>query len=81
MLPPQDIGHVAQSLELCHLQKRSYADAAALVFGLFFPTSDAMVSTLAALSVYALGYAIVPQSNSSSGNEMKNNRHTIARSW
>jgi hypothetical protein len=36
----------------------SLAHAAALVFGLFFPTSDAMVSTLAALSVYALGYAI-----------------------
>ena len=36
----------------------SLAHAAALVFGLFFPTSEAMVSTLAALSVYALGYAI-----------------------
>src|SRR5258706_11841080 len=35
-----------------------------------FPTSGAMVSTLAALSVYSLGYAIVPQSNSSRGNEM-----------
>jgi hypothetical protein len=27
-----------------------------------------MVSTLAALSVYALGYAMVPQSDSSRGN-------------
>ena len=36
----------------------SLAHAAALVFGLFFPTSEAMESTLAALSVYALGYAI-----------------------
>jgi hypothetical protein len=41
----------------------SFAHAAALVFGLFLPASDATVSTLAALSVYALGYAIVPQSN------------------
>ena len=31
---------------------------------------DAVVSTLAALSVYALGYADVPQSNSSIGSEM-----------
>jgi NADPH:quinone reductase-like Zn-dependent oxidoreductase len=48
----------------------SFAHAAALVFGLFLPTSDATVSTLAALSVYALGCAIIPQSNSSRGNEM-----------
>ena len=37
------------------------ASAAALVFGpLFFPASDATVSTLAALSVYALGYVARP---------------------
>ena len=37
------------------------ASAAALVFGpLFFPASDKMVSTLAALSVYALGYVARP---------------------
>ncbi|WP_433994582.1 NAD(P)H-binding protein, partial [Bradyrhizobium elkanii] len=47
----------------------SCAHAAALVFGLFFPTSDAMVRTPAALSVYALGYAIV-RNRSSRGNEM-----------
>jgi hypothetical protein len=37
----------------------SFARTAALVFGPFFPTSDAMVSTLAVLSLYALGYAVV----------------------
>ncbi|HLX16561.1 MAG TPA: MFS transporter [Bradyrhizobium sp.] len=37
------------------------ASAAALVFGpLFFPASDPTVSTLAALSVYALGYVARP---------------------
>jgi MFS transporter, MHS family, shikimate and dehydroshikimate transport protein len=37
------------------------ASAAALVFGpLFFPASNATVSTLAALSVYALGYVARP---------------------
>jgi len=37
------------------------ASAAALVFGpLFFPASDPTVSTLAALSVYALGYVVRP---------------------
>jgi len=37
------------------------ATAAALVFGpLFFPASDPTVSTLAALSVYALGYVVRP---------------------
>jgi MHS family shikimate/dehydroshikimate transporter-like MFS transporter len=38
-----------------------YGTAAALVFGrLFFPTSNATVSTLAALSVYAVGYVARP---------------------
>jgi MHS family shikimate/dehydroshikimate transporter-like MFS transporter len=38
-----------------------YGTAAALVFGrLFFPSSDATVSTLAALSVYAVGYVARP---------------------
>jgi MHS family shikimate/dehydroshikimate transporter-like MFS transporter len=38
-----------------------YGTAAALVFGrLFFPSSDAMVSTLAGLSVYAVGYFARP---------------------
>jgi MHS family shikimate/dehydroshikimate transporter-like MFS transporter len=38
-----------------------YGTAAALVFGrLFFPSSDSTVSTLAALSVYAVGYAARP---------------------
>jgi MFS family permease len=38
-----------------------YGTAAALVFGrLFFPSSEATVSTLAALSVYAVGYAARP---------------------
>ena len=38
-----------------------YGTAAALVFGrLFFPASDATVSTLAALSVYAVGYVARP---------------------
>ena len=70
MLPPQGIGHVAQSLDwsipanILRLRRRARLRI------LFFPTSDAMVSTLAALSVYALGYAIVPQSNPSRGNEM-----------
>jgi uncharacterized protein YbjT (DUF2867 family)/AraC-like DNA-binding protein len=36
----------------------------------YFLSSDAMESALAALSFYVLGYAIVPQSNSSRGNEM-----------
>lgn len=38
-----------------------YGTAAALVFGkLFFPVSDPVVSTLAALSVYAVGYLARP---------------------
>ncbi len=38
-----------------------YGTAAALVFGkLFFPASDPLVSTLAALSVYAVGYLARP---------------------
>jgi MFS transporter, MHS family, shikimate and dehydroshikimate transport protein len=38
-----------------------YGTAAALVFGrLFFPSSDSTVSTLAALSVYAVGYVARP---------------------
>ncbi len=38
-----------------------YGTAAALVFGkLFFPASDPVVSTLAALSVYAVGYLARP---------------------
>jgi MFS transporter, MHS family, shikimate and dehydroshikimate transport protein len=38
-----------------------YGTAAALVFGkLFFPTSDPVVSTLAAFSVYAVGYIARP---------------------
>jgi MFS transporter, MHS family, shikimate and dehydroshikimate transport protein len=38
-----------------------YGTAAALVFGrLFFPTSNATVNTLAALSVYAVGYVARP---------------------
>lgn len=38
-----------------------YGTAAALVFGkLFFPASDAWVSTIAALSVYAVGYLARP---------------------
>src|SRR5262249_55756422 len=45
----------------------SFAYAAAPVF---FRTSDAMVSTLAALCIYALRYVIIPQSNSSRANQM-----------
>jgi MFS family permease len=38
-----------------------YGTAAALVFGrLFFPSSDSTVSTLAALSVYGVGYVARP---------------------
>jgi MFS transporter, MHS family, shikimate and dehydroshikimate transport protein len=38
-----------------------YGTAAALVFGkLFFPASDPVVSTLAAFSVYAVGYIARP---------------------
>ena len=39
-----------------------YGFAAALVFGrLFFPASDPTVSTLSALSVYAVGYVARPR--------------------
>jgi hypothetical protein len=57
MPPPEGIGRVAQSLDSVNFGK--YALPAALGFGHFFPTSDVMVSTLAALNLYALGYAIV----------------------
>ena len=70
MPPPQGIRYVAQSLELGQFLQISCAHAAALVFVLFFPVSDAMVSTLAALNVYALAYVIALQLNSSRGNEM-----------
>jgi hypothetical protein len=36
-----------------------FAHAAALVLRLFFPMSDAMASTLAALSLYALGIELI----------------------
>jgi len=54
---------LSQSLQI------SFAYGAALVFGL---PSNVLCdgSRLAALSVYALGYAIIPQSNSSRGNQM-----------
>ena len=48
----------------------SFAYAAALVFELL-PNARCDGSTVAALSVYALGYAIVPESNSSRGNHQR----------
>jgi hypothetical protein len=60
------IGHVAQS-RLDQFPANILPHAAAPVLRFFFPTSGAMAITLAAPSVYALGDAIVPQSNLSRG--------------
>jgi uncharacterized protein YbjT (DUF2867 family) len=68
MLPPQAMGHLrnvwTQSIPANILRARCRARLRA------FPTSGAMLSALAALSVHALGCAIAPQSNLSRGNEM-----------
>jgi hypothetical protein len=57
MLPSPGIGHIARYLArransgLGQFLQIPFAHATALVLGLFFPTSDAMVSTLVALSL------------------------------
>jgi hypothetical protein len=58
MLPSPGIGHIARYLArrakagLGQFLQIPFAHATALVLGFIFPTSDAMVSTLMALSLY-----------------------------